>query len=200
MGAGMLLLVAGCTAASAGQAQPVSSAGGASQTSSSPGSSSAAATSLPPRPAELSVAGVDPCALLPESQRSSLEIDRPPLRPSIGPDPVVGGAICTFSVAAWGVYGVDVSPTFTVAAWTERTQSKAEDNRVTAIGGYPAVVTYTSKESGGCIVVVDIASDSVLAVTITDRRDDVVQDGKVVCANAEKAAGVALTTLQAMQK
>ena len=146
------------------------------------------------------MAGVDPCVLLPAAQRASLEIDQPPNKGDGSSDPVLAGAGCSFSVAAWGAYGVQVSSKFTVAAWIERTQNKAQDNRVTAVGGYPAVVTYTSKESGGCIVVVDIASDSVLAVTITDRRDYVVQDGKVVCANAEKAAGVALTTLQAMQK
>ena len=181
---GAVLVVSGCTTSLAGQPQPVSSTGGSSAGGSSTG---AAATSLPPRPAELSVAGVDSCALLPPDQRASLEIDQPPNRGDGTGDPLIGrGPLCAFSVAAWGAYGVQVSSTFTVAAWIEKTRDLAQENRVTSIGGYPAVVTY--------------AADSVLALTIRDRRDYAMHDGKVVCANAEKAAGVALTTLRALQK
>lgn len=195
MGASVLVIVSGCATSSAGQPQPVPSADG-----SSPVSSSAASTSLPPRPAELSVAGVDPCVLIPEDQRAALEMDRPPNRVDGGGDPLIGGLACTYSVTTWGVYGVDVSSTYTVSKWIEQTANQAGENRVTSIGGYPAVVTYTSGESGGCIVLVDVAADSVLYVPVTDRRDFTVQDGKVVCANAEKAATVALTTLQGLQK
>ena len=146
------------------------------------------------------MAGIDPCVLLPAGQRASLEIDQPPVRPAGSGDPLIGGPLCSFSVAAWGAYGVQVSSTFTVAAWIEKTRNQAQDNRVTTIGGYAAVVTYTARESGGCFLLVDLAANSVLYVPVSDRRDYVVQDGKVVCANAEKAAGVALTTLQALQK
>ena len=45
-----------------------------------------------------------------------------------------------------------------------------------------------------------VAADSVLALTIRDRRDYAMHDGKIVCANAEKAAGAALITLRALQK
>ena len=195
---GAVLVVSGCTTSLAGQPQPVSSTGRSSQGGSSSG---AAATSLPPRPAELSVAGVDPCALLPPDQRASLEIDQPPNRGNGTGDPLIGRTpLCSYSVAAWGAYGVQVSSTFTVAAWIEKTRNLAQENRVTSVAGYPAVVTYAARESGGCIVLVDIAADSVLALTIRDRRDYAMHDGKVVCANAEKAAGVALTTLRALQK
>ena len=197
VGLGVVLLVSGCTTSAVGQAQPAPGQGGASSTT---GSSTAAATSLPPRLAELSVAGIDPCALLPEGQRASLEIDRPPNKGDGGGDALIGGTACTYPVTTWGVYGVVVSSTFTVTNWIEQTGGQAKDNRVTSVGGYPAVVTYSSDQSGSCFVLVDVAVDSVLYVPVTDRRDYVVQDGKVVCANAKKAAGVALTTLQALQK
>ena len=176
----------GCSSSQPGQAQasPPSAAA----------TSSSAALSLPPRPAALSTVGVDSCTLLPEAERAALEIDRPPT--PAGPDAVVGGQGCGFSVAAWGIYGVDATADYTAAQWLQHTNPA--DNTISSVGGYPAVVTYKPIDPRSCFVVVDTSDTGLLYVPIRDRRATAT-DRDDLCGRALKAAGIALATLRAKQ-
>lgn len=176
----------GCSSSQPGQAQasPPSAAA----------TSSSAALSLPPRPAALSTAGVDSCTLLPEAERAALEIDQPPTVG--GPDGVVGGSLCGFSVAAWGIYGVDATADYTAAQWLQHTNPA--DNTISSVGGYPAVVTYKPIDPRSCFVVVDTSDTGLLYVPIRDRRATAT-DRADLCGRALKAAGIALATLRVKQ-
>lgn len=110
----------------------------------------------------------------------------------------MGGKLCSYSVAAWGVYGFDVSATYSAQKWIN--ESVADANRLVEVNGFPAVLTYSSNRPGGCVAVVDISDTAVLGISVIDRRDYTARDGKVVCSNTMKAAGVALTALKGMQK
>lgn len=168
------------------------------------GSSATGATkpllTLPPRPATLSVAGIDPCALVPKDKRAELEIDQPATTDPGVTDPVILGTLCSYSVSAWGGYLFELSDKFTARNWIDRTKMRAAYNTLVDVDGYPTVRAYSPKQPASCLILVDISDSAVLYVASDDRRDYAAGDGKIVCANAIKAAGVALTALKGMQK
>lgn len=188
--------LAGCSATTPGTAQPTSTAAGGTSTT----ITATPPLKLPPRPATLSVAGIDPCALIPPAERARLEIDRPAKTDPSDPDKVVQGRLCAYSVSQWGAYSIELSDKFSAQEFINQTKKHASANTLIDIGGFPTVQSYRPDLPGGCLEMIDIADTAVLYVAATDRRDYTVKDGKLVCSNAFKAAGVALTALKAMQK
>ncbi len=188
------VVLAGCSSTTPGNPQPstVATVGASTTAKSKP------RLTLPPRPATLSVAGIDPCKLVPQDKKAELGIDRPAASDPSVTNSVMGGKFCSYSVVAWGVYGFDVSDTYSAQKWINH--SVAAANRLVEVEGYPTVLTYSSDRAGGCVAVVDISDTAVLGLSVIDRRDYTAADGKVVCANALKAARVALTALRGMQK
>ncbi|MEO6881630.1 MAG: DUF3558 domain-containing protein [Mycobacteriaceae bacterium] len=191
-----VVMLAGCSSTTPGTPQPsTTSVGGTATTG-----TAAPPLTLPPRPATLSVAGIDPCALVPQDKKAELGIDRPATSDPKVSDSVLGGKLCSYSVVAWGVYGFVISATYSAQKWLDQTRAHPNDNRVVDVGGYPMVVTYSSDQSGGCSAVVDISGTAALGISVLDRRDFVAMDGRLVCANTIKAAEVALDALKSMQK
>lgn len=191
--------VAGCTVHSSGDPLPT-------RTSTSDPSEPRFADILPPRPGELDLTGVDPCAdLLTEQQLRELRYDlgyaRPP-RPDHSD--IHGGPDCTFS-STGGAGGVDrnmltlvgISTSEGALTWvTDPDRAPANRPDVVTVDRYSAIVLPHPKLPDDCLVVVDTAEGQYLEVAV----GPAVGEGAGAdpyCAEAARVAGMAIQTISA---
>jgi hypothetical protein len=147
---------------------------------------------LPPPPQNLSLAGVDPCALLTAAQLTGFAVQ--PGR-SIGTDPLFKSPLCAFrfnTEAAGAEYAIDAVTSAGVNYWLSPTL--ADTVTKVSVAGFPAV-TVTSKNSlaTGCETAVGVATGQMLIVNDGVQPHDVTVPQS--CARTQQVAAAALTTL-----
>jgi hypothetical protein len=195
------VFLAGCTVSEPGSASPGDDTGSTS-TSEQPTSesSSPATVDIPPPPKELSLDGLDPCTLFTESQRAQLQIDD--VSTDDGSD---SGTIykdmkeCILDKSAgepFHSYDVVAVTNVDVSFWiNDETNADAE---LISIDGYPAAKFHI--KGGGtydCAVALGVAKNQHLHVEMASLSDDV--KGDQLCQGSERAAEMALRTLQTLR-
>jgi hypothetical protein len=186
--------VAGCTVRSSGDPLPTRT------------SESETQEILPPRPTELDLADVDPCTeLFTEQQLHELGYDLGYARPPVpGRSAIHGGLDCTYS-STGGAGGVGrdiitlvgISTSEGALAWVTDPR-RAPDHRpeVVVVAGYSALVLPHPELPDDCMVVVDTARDQYLAVSAGAGIGKGL-DADPYCAEAERVAAMAITTVSA---
>ncbi|RSN59477.1 DUF3558 domain-containing protein [Amycolatopsis sp. WAC 04182] len=185
----LTLALAGCATDTGGQAFPDEPAL-ASVTQ------GAKASALPARPAELSLQGVDPCALLTDPQLDQLKINS---KPRAAAEPI-DGPTCVFdSDTAQPFHGYYVRTiTADVEEWfTGKRRKNSMTTEPTAVGGFPAIRNHRDAGTpGDCETLVGVAQGQTLAVravAVTAGAFTMPQ----LCEMSAQAADSALQTLKA---
>lgn len=206
MGVLALVLAAGCTATTGGTATPGGSAG---PSDTPPGSSDAPSASgsaeptvqVPPRPADLPLDGVEPCTLFTEAQLSQLGITDPPSPKTAGGE--FNGPACDLDIATLETfYGYEIVAITDegIAPWLTGTRNV--EARLAEVAGYPAATYWFRGAEGNktidCATSVDVADGQQLMVT-ADNDSDRSFTLEQLCQMAEKAAGMAVQTLQTLR-
>ena len=183
----LCVLVSACGAGDAGGPVPETTTG-------APPSGS---VELPPRPREIRLDGVDPCALLTERQRAELGLDARPLF-SRAPVGLYEGAevpLCTISGFEPRAVTVGLSLVTNVGIERFTSGGLAAEIRPIIVGGFPAVVAVPTRLTDYCTVVVDAASGQLLDVQFaTGGRQPPIPQPQL-CKDAETVAGEVMTTL-----
>ncbi|WET79419.1 DUF3558 domain-containing protein [Amycolatopsis sp. QT-25] len=185
----LTLALAGCTTDTGGQAFP-------DEPALASATRGAKASALPPRPAELSLQGVDPCALLTDPQLDQLKINS---KPRAAAEPI-DGPTCVFdSDAAQPFHGYYVrTVTADVEEWfTGKRRKNSMTTEPTAVGGFPAIENHRDGGTpGDCETLVGVARGQTLAV----RAVAITAGGFTMpqlCEMSARAADSALQTLKA---
>lgn len=193
------LVVAGCSEKEPGDALPGSTTESPPPATdgSEPSSTDAGPTvAIPPRPAELSLDGLQPCDLFTAAQLSELGIDRDP-RPGTS-DSQLKGPTCTLAVATtepFYNYTAQLVTDLGVDTWL--TGKRNVDAWLVSVGGYPAVNFKTKGvDDQECITTVDVADGQQLMIDLYPLSE---VDYKQLCPMSEKAAAMALQTLQTLR-
>jgi hypothetical protein len=184
----LLFGAAGCSSADPGTAYPV-------QTAASAMSQAAKASDLPQRPADLSLAGLDPCDLLSQIQLDELQITGAPRKaadPQDGPTCVFdAGQAAPFHAYHLRIVGADVQEWLTGA----RRKNSMTTAPVT-VGGYPAITNYRAAGTpSDCETLVGVAKGQTVAAqafAVTAGADNQQQ----LCDMSTHAAGLALQNLK----
>lgn len=147
---------------------------------------------LPPRPHELPLDSVDPCAVLTPAQRAQLGFDR---GPTPGSEEGFGdAATCSFRnsranvatrLALVTIEGVEV--------WTSDTAQV--DATPTVIAGFPALVIRTPGLDLACNVAVDVAEGQHIDVLYRDDGSEPPPPLDQLCAGATRVAEAVVTSL-----
>ncbi len=152
---------------------------------------------LPPRPRDVLVRGVDPCALLPEEQRAEIGLETPPLLTSReeGSEFFEGPTMVCTSVAFRPVaFGVLVELTYEglgIGALTGRPVSS--ELTVIEVQGFPAVLS-RPQDPLFCEVLVDLGPGSSLSVQYREGgRGTLARDE--LCDGVQRVADAAAATL-----
>ncbi|MPY77904.1 MAG: DUF3558 domain-containing protein [Actinophytocola sp.] len=152
-----------------------------------------AIASLPQRPAELRVGGLNPCTLFGRGALNQLGITQRPER---------RGSTCVLSQQqlepVYDLYVVAM-PRDGVSNWITGDQSRPDTMSATpiAIAGFPAVRVFPDEQPDGhCDVVVGVAQSQSLRVRFGTSYTDEVPHERA-CALSEKAATTAVDALRA---
>jgi uncharacterized protein DUF3558 len=198
---GVLALACACTDSTGGVATP---GGRADSTTDAPPSSSGSAeptVTIPPRPKDLPLDGVKPCSLFKQAQLKQLGITDPPKS-----DTTSGyykAPSCVLEIAT-----LDTFESYEVVAITSEgiepwlSGKRNVEGRLSEVAGFPAA-TYWFRGAEGtktidCATSVDVADGQQLMVT-ADNDTDHSYTLDQLCQRAEKAAGMALQTLQTLK-
>ncbi|MFE2753527.1 DUF3558 domain-containing protein [Actinosynnema sp. NPDC059335] len=148
--------------------------------------------SLPPRPRELRLDDVDPCAVLSPEQRIALSLDNPP---SAYVEASFGNAkACTMrSNISGNVVRLALVTVEGVGVWlSENAQVHAEP---TTVAGFPGLVVRTPSMEGVCNVEVDVAEGQFLDVMFRDGGNERAATQDTLCQGAQRAAEAAVAGL-----
>ncbi len=195
----LTLLVTSCSSQEPGEAVPTPSGDDLPSTSETeaPSSSGAEPTvTVPTRPADLPLDGVKPCSLFTEAQLTELGIDREPRTGSNNGQ--LKGPTCTLDVAAkepFYTYTAQLITDMGVEEWL--TGKRNVDAWLVAVGDYPAVNFKTmGVDDEECITTVDVADGQQLMIDLYPLES---VDYRQLCQMSEKAAAMALQTLQTLR-
>jgi hypothetical protein len=163
----------------------------------SPPAPASSVPSLPPRPAELRLDGVDPCTLLMSTQRSALGVGTGRASTTRPSDSTVQGASCLWlSLSQHPAEGYTATAVLNQGA---EVALSAEPLR--SVDGFAATTT-TSNGSDPrhfCGLLVDVAPGQALSATYSDIIQE--QTGltrQAVCDKAQRLAEAMVTTLRAL--
>jgi hypothetical protein len=178
----------------------LASCGGATPTSPVPlpsASSSVAPTtsSLPPRPVELRLDGVNPCSLLTDAQRARFGLSPGDLDPGSDPTAELQGPACTWAGSLHPDNGYVGG---TVLNHGAEVALSAEPLR--SVGGFAATTTTSmgSDPNFWCGVLVDVAPGQALTADYANNAHDYPgMNRKLACDKAQALAEAMLTTLRA---
>lgn len=195
-------VVCGCTQSEAGQPRSGSTNEPTSESSAPSSPSASPAPSIPPRPEELSLTGVDPCTLFTEAQLDELQVDRTRKRTN-GSQQFKGALECVLEVQKqqpFYHYSVSAITNEGIAPWL--TGKRNVEARLTEIGGFAAATFWIRGAKGtntdGCDTSVDVAEGQQLKVfTNNDGKHSFTLDQ--LCQRAEEAAALAVKTLQTLK-
>lgn len=150
---------------------------------------------LPPRPRDVPVRGVDPCTLLTAAQRPGLGVLAG--TPGQAATQFPGATTCDYRSSdgtPGAVFAVSTVTGAGVAAWLDPTL--ADNVRQVSVGGFPALDATTKGTDllHGCTTAVSVATGQMLTVQwgLPPRGTTTAQS----CARTEQVAGAAMTTLQ----
>lgn len=202
-----LALTGGCTDATGGTAMPDddgTGTNGAPPSSSDAPSESGGAdptVEIPPRPADLALDGVEPCALFTEAQLTELGITDPP-SPKTAEGEFAGPA-CDLDIATVETfYGYEVVAITDEGIGPWLTGKRNVEARLAEVAGYPAATYWFRGAEGNktidCATSVDVAQGQQLMVT-ADNDSDHSFTLDQLCQMAEQAAGMAVQTLQTLR-
>lgn len=185
----LTLALAGCTTATGGQGFP-------NEQRLASVSQDAKASKLPQRPAELTLQGADPCALLAQTQLDQLKINS---RPRAAAEPI-DGPTCVFDADAVEPFHTYYVRTVTadVEEWiTGKRRKNSMTTEPESVGGFPAVTNYRDAGTpSDCETLVGVAQGQTLAaraITVTPGAFTMPQ----LCEMSARAAEMALQTLKA---
>ncbi|WP_436492819.1 DUF3558 domain-containing protein [Actinokineospora sp. HUAS TT18] len=197
MSAVVLLAAAACTTNEPGTATStdVPTSGSDSPTTSS------SAGSLPPRPKEIKLDAIDPCAVLTKPQSDSLKVDKAKAGTSTS-ETYPGAKECVFSVfrqAPYYDYAVLLVTSEGVDSWF--TTKRNVDVKEATVEGFGAARFHIRGGSGTkgfeCTTAVDVAQGQQLQVGVyLNSRGAFTQDQ--ICQMSEEAAAMAVTTLKTL--
>lgn len=151
---------------------------------------------LPPRPRDIDVRGIDPCALLTEQQRAELALETPPRYDTTEVSLLFEGPTTECGSLAFDPrsFAVSVELTFDglgIAALTGRPVS--DELTVLELAGFPAVLA-RPEDQLFCQVVVDLAPGSSLSLQFREGgRRTIPQDD--LCEGVLQVAEKAMSTL-----
>jgi hypothetical protein len=181
----LFLLLAGCS--TGGQASPADP----------PATQQASPTtvSLPPRPRDVPIDGVDPCTLLTREQRAELRLDQPP-RLSREPSLLYPGEVSRCSIRgnepAISV-SISVVTTAGIEFWTSG--GAAAGIRPIDVAEFPALEATSHVVDDGCNVIVDVAPGQLLDIQSRSAGADPPIRLEQLCHDAERAAGLVMDSL-----
>lgn len=193
-----LVLITGCTDKESGSATPTDSepTGGTSADDPSDSSEPAQPTvEIPDRPKALSLDGVDPCSLITEAQRSELGVQGQP-KPGKSDDQFRAPMCSLDGPDEEPYYSYDVLVITDLGIDTWLTGRRNVDSWLVSVDGYPAVDFKTKGvEDRDCSTTVDVADGQQLMINQFPLSD---VNYKQLCQMSEKAAAMALQTLQTL--
>lgn len=165
-------------------------------------STSGAGTSQLSRPKEVKIAGVDPCILLTDVQRTQMKITHT----APGPDFPEGGATtsCSYTVLKPATYVLNISldPKLGVEDWLAG-KYEGQDLRQLTVDSYPAAQTlligekFTDPHAKACQTLVSTAAGQELHAAVTVTNTDLTTTQ--MCDLSKQGATLAMTTLLANQ-
>jgi hypothetical protein len=186
-----VMALAACTTTQAGQAKP---AGGASATYQVP-TNGAGAISLPPRPSDVPLAGVDPCTLLIPAQQATLGVTAG--RPGPPAQLVDNSPTCDFRFADH-TPGAEYTVTVDTVAGIQRylDPNLADVIKPVSVNGFPALdVTLKPPDLlQGCTTVVSVANGQMFTVNLGQPAKGTTTTQS--CARTEQVAAAVLATAQ----
>ncbi|MFD1150341.1 DUF3558 domain-containing protein [Saccharothrix hoggarensis] len=149
--------------------------------------------SLPPRPEEIPLDDVDPCAVLSAEQRVALSLDN---APSAYVETSFGNAkACTMrSNISGNVVRLALVTVEGVGVWlSENAQVEATE---TTISGFPALTVRTPGMDNVCNVEVDVAEGQFLDVLFRDGGNETAAKQDTLCQGAQRVAEAAVAGLR----
>lgn len=184
-------LVVALLAACSGQQQPGQATPAASSGTIAP--THLSTLSLPPRPRNVPLTGIDPCSLLTSAQQHALGVD-----PGVEGQPDVNwhDPQCGFQLTNPGTlpsYNVQTVTNEGIQYWLD--PLLANNTRPVDIGGFPAVdVTSKATVSNSCQTVVSVADGQMLIVQFD--FPPISTTAAQSCVSTEQVASAAIATLQ----
>jgi hypothetical protein len=158
---------------------------------------------LPPRPKELKVDGVDPCTLLTKSQQQQLGLDAEPLRSNPndpGQQDAKGNPGCDYGKTGSNPrysYLITLVPQEGADAWLR--EKRNVQVRPTVVANYGAVTTQLgTTQRRVCNVVVDVAQGQSLDVQFSSITENAFTRDQL-CQKAADGAALAVQTLGTMR-
>ncbi|MFD0201792.1 MULTISPECIES: DUF3558 domain-containing protein [Saccharothrix] len=184
-------MVAGCSPGETGDPRPATTDAPATSDSAEP------TASKPPRPKEVKLDGVDPCATLTTAQRVELKIDEAvndPLDVLNNDNPA---PTCAYMSNGRSVFSYNVSLVSGegIEYWEGGSNLDVDAKTVAGFAAYQYKLSGTSEAY--CSYAVDVAEKQQLIVQFFPIGDGFTQDQ--MCQNAAKGAELALATLQTLK-
>jgi hypothetical protein len=145
-----------------------------------------------PRPREVRLDDLDPCAVLSDEQRAALSLDH---APNTYVDNAFGESkVCSFRSGISGnVARLALVTVEGVGVWLS--ENSQVEPQFTTIGGFPAMVIRTPGLDYVCNVEVDVAEGQFLDVMFRDGGNEKKATQDTLCAGAERVAEAALSGL-----
>lgn len=194
-----IALAGACTDATGGQAvppdgEPTETPGGDPAAPSSDGSEPT--VEIPPRPRDLSLDGLEPCALLTQPQLDQLatrfKFDEPPEA-----DTGEAGPYCTVSQSAEPFNAIDIVLVTDEGIEPWLSGKRNVDAWLVSIAGYPAAnYKLMGTEDEECVTSVGVADGQQLTVDLQALEDT---DYRELCRITEQVATMATQTLQTLR-
>jgi hypothetical protein len=193
-----VVMVAGCTSGTGGQATPVASP---PSTGDSNLTNSSGSIHLPSPPKDISLAGVDPCALITPAQQPQLGL-RAGFR--IANDQKYNAPQCNFQYIGNGpvttsYFNINTVPSAGIRTWLD--PYLADSITEQDINGYPGLRIYpkagNSSSALQCSAVIGVAHGQMLMVMFAFVPLGTPQ--QQACAKTKQVAQAAMTTLQSMK-
>lgn len=187
----VLVVLVGCTPGEAGDPNPVTS--DVTTTSESPEPTASRA----PRPKELKLDGVDPCATLTTAQRDELKIDEALSRELDVLNNDEPAPTCRYRSNGRSLFSYNVSlvPGEGIDYWEGGSNLDVDAKTVAGFAAYQYKLSGTSEAY--CSYAVDVAEKQQLIVQFLPIGEGFTQDQ--MCQNAAKGAELALATLQTLE-
>lgn len=159
------------------------------------GAAEPGATAPSPRPKEVRVDGLDPCALLTPAQRTSLQLDQPPYR-ATSQSPFYGDQVEQCSIS-----GLSPSTSLLITLVASTGIERFEDRRLqirtdaATTAGFRALTVYPPVPQHYCVAVVDASPGQLIEFHYTDVGQKPQLPQHQLCEFVLRAAGEAMTSL-----
>jgi hypothetical protein len=197
----VVLFATACTKSEAGR--PAATGGGESTRPPSSGTSGSPTptTAIPPRPRELKLDGLDPCALFTDAQLAQLKMDKKRSRVSDSAN-YKGMRDCALEQlrAPFDTYSALAATNEGIGPWL--TGKRNVEAKLSSVAGFAAANFWFrgahDHNTADCSTAVDVAEGQQLMVT-ADNDAKQTYTLEQLCQRADQAAGLAIQTLQTLK-